>query len=61
MTEISTPKFDLAKDLAEYSWRERRQVIRAAKHLRKFVDLTSEELSLNEETDETIKELEEDK
>lgn len=56
--EISTDKFNLAQSLAEYSGRERRQIVRAAKHLRKFMDLTSVELTEEEELDETINELE---
>lgn len=59
--EISTPKFELAEKLAEYSWRERREINSAARHLRKFYKLTSREITNEEETDQTLEELEEEK
>ena len=58
--KISTPKFELAKSLADYDRREMKQIISAAKHLRRFMTLTEEEMTLEEEIDEEIKELEEE-
>lgn len=54
-------KSDLAIELAEYSCKEARQIYRAAKHLRRVVKLTEKQLTAEEEADETIKELEEEK
>ena len=58
--KISTPKFDLAQSLAEYDRKEMRQIISAAKHLRRFMTLTQEEMTLEDEIDEEIKEFEEE-
>ena len=48
MSEIvfSTPKFDLARELAEYSYKEQREILRAARHLDKFYELTEEKIYL---------------
>ncbi len=61
MTEISTPKIDLANELADYSRKEQRQILRAARCLQKYLTLTSVELTDEEEADKIIEELEEDK
>ena len=54
MSEIvfSTPKFDLARELAEYSYKEQREILRAARHLDKFYELTEE----NENLPKNVKE-----
>lgn len=58
---ISTPKFDLAQELARYSRKEQRQIFRAARHLSKFLDLTNDyEGSRMDEGDEMLLELEEE-
>lgn len=59
--EISTPKNDVAQALAEYTHKEQRQILRAARHLQSFFNLTSVELTDEEEADKIIKELEEEK
>jgi len=61
MTEISTPKNDLAQELAKYSRREQREILRAARCLQKYLTLTSVELTDEEEADKLINELEEEK
>ena len=58
ITEISTPKYDLAISLADYSRKEQRGILRAARHLQSFTKLTSVELTEEEEVDKTIEELE---
>lgn len=59
--EISTPKNDLAQELAEYSRREQREILRAARCLQKYLTLTSVELTDEEEADKIINEFEEEK
>lgn len=56
--EISTPKMDLATELSGYSWREQRQILKTARYLNKIDKLVSEELTPEEEAEQTIKELE---
>lgn len=56
MTEISTPKNDLAQKLSEYTRREQREILRAARYLRKYINLTEEELTDEEEADKLIEE-----
>ena len=58
MIEISTPKVDLANELANYSRKDQREIMRAARCLQRYYDLTSVELTDEEEADEIIKELE---
>lgn len=60
MAEISTPKNDLANELAGYSRKEQREILRAARCLQKYLTLTSVELTDEEETDRLIEELEEE-
>ena len=61
MTEISTPKNDLAQKLSEYTRREQREILRAARYLRKYINLTEEELTAEEEADKLIEECGEEK
>lgn len=60
MIEISTPKTELALALADYSRKEQRQILKAARHLQSYMDLTSDELSEEEAVDKEIKDLEEE-
>ena len=60
MTEISTPKYDLAVELSAYSRADQRRILRAARCMQKSVRLTSDGLTDEEEVDLTIKELEEE-
>lgn len=63
MEAISTPKFDLAQELAQYSRKEQRQIFRAARHLSKFMELTEEYEDLPEnvkEGNEMLAELEQE-
>lgn len=58
MTEISTPKNDLAQQLSEYTNKEQREILRAARYLRKYINLTMDELTDDEEADKLIEEFE---
>lgn len=51
-------KDDLAIALADYPGKELRRIVRAARHLRRFMDLTQGDKTAEEEAEETIKELE---
>lgn len=57
--EISTPKVELANQLANYSRKDQREILKAARCLQKYLDLTSVELTDEEEADEIINGLEE--
>jgi len=59
--EISTPKNDLANELAEYSKKEQREILKAARCLQKYLHLTSVELTDEEEAEKLIEEFEEEK
>ena len=62
--EISTPKYQLAKQLAGWGCRDRIRIWRAAKYLRKFAKLTSnptDKTTEDEEIDGIIGELTEGK
>lgn len=59
MVEISTPKVDLANELANYSRKEQREILKAARCLQQYLNLTSVELTDEEMADDLINELEE--
>ena len=56
--EISNDKMELSQELSRFSRKEQRQIVRAANHMRRYVELISEELTPEEEADKTINELE---
>lgn len=56
--KISTPKQRLAEQLSKLSWKERRQVLSAARHLRKYTKLIEEQKSRDEELEAETKALE---
>lgn len=60
MTEISTPIYGLALALSEYSNKDIRRILKIARHRKKMIRLASEELTKEQELDQTIKELEEE-
>lgn len=59
--KISTPKQRLAEQLSKFSWKERRQVLSAARHLRKYTKLIEEQKSRDEELEAETKALESEK
>lgn len=56
--EISTPKNDLATELATYNRKEQREILKAARCLQKYLHLTSVELTDEEEAEQIIEEFE---
>lgn len=58
MVEISTPKVDLANELANYSRKEQREILKAARCLQQYLNLTSVEMTDEEAADDLINELE---
>jgi hypothetical protein len=54
MVETTLTKIDLANELADYSRKEQREILRAARCLRRYLKLTEVEQSAEEEADELI-------
>lgn len=54
MVETTLTKIDLANELADYSRKEQREILRAARCLRKYLKLTEVEQTAEEEADELI-------
>lgn len=54
MVETTLTKIDLANELADYSRKEQREILRAARCLRRYLKLTEVEQTAEEEADELI-------
>ena len=54
LVETTLTKIDLANELADYSRKEQREILRAARCLRRYLKLTEVEQTAEEEADELI-------
>lgn len=54
MVETGLTKIELANELADYSRKEQREILKAARCLRRYLSLTEVEQSAEEEADELI-------